>query len=82
MDIQSIDYEDKLQDPSGIYTCPEDVLKDSSLTTGQKRKILNQWKYDAILIQNGESENMGGGERSYLDQVLKCLQKLVDAWSV
>lgn len=71
-----ISFEEILQDPSAIYDHPREVLNDSKLSKAQKLKVLQQWKYDAIQIQNCDGENMCGGERSHLDSILFCIHTL------
>lgn len=66
-----------LQDPNAYYEIPKDVLGDRRLSDQDKIKVLQQWKYDAIHMQTSEAENMSGGERSSLDQILECLRKIM-----
>ncbi len=65
-----------LQDPALVFDSPKQVLKEESLSPQIKIKILEQWRYDAFLMHTASCENMDGGERSYMDQILKCLREL------
>ena len=69
-------FKDILQDPAIYYDLPEEVLEDQTLSQDQKIQVLKHWKYDAILLQMASAENMGGGENSPLDKILKCLGEL------
>ena len=76
MDRVPISFKEILQNPSSVYDLPDEVLEDETLTEKQKREVLLQWKYDAILLQHCDEENMGGGEHSNLDRILRCLNSL------
>ena len=62
--------------PAAYYTEPGAVLQDTCLNPLQKKQILEQWKYDAIHMQESDAENMDGGERSHLDDILRALDHL------
>lgn len=62
--------------PWTVYEAPADVLADSRLTDGQKRRILESWEHDARELAVAEQENMAGGERSQLNRVLDALARL------
>ena len=68
--------EEALQDPALVFDSPKEVLEDETLSHELKIKILEQWRYDALLMHTASCENMGGGERSHMDQILKCLREL------
>lgn len=67
-----------LLDPASFYKEPEDVLIDKALSLSEKRKVLEQWKYDAILLETASSENMNGGEQAKLSRIAKCIDKVSD----
>jgi hypothetical protein len=71
--------ESAISDPTRHYTCPMDVVKDESLDTDEKRKILESWKQDAELLSTAQDENMTGGERPQLQDVSLALQELDQA---
>lgn len=53
-----INFQKALADPQGVCKNPKNVVKDTTLTKEQKLKILEQWQYDAKLLQVAEEENM------------------------
>ena len=64
-------------DPTLVFRGPEDVLQRDELTRSQKIKILRRWEFDALQLQVGEEENMGGTQPSdILDRVLQALHAL------
>ena len=62
--------------PWAHYRNPEEVLVDDRLTDGQKRRALESWELDARELAVAEEENMGGGEPSMLDRVVRALATL------
>ena len=70
------DVESGKLDARHTYQHPEQVVSDEALTRDQKIEILREWYYDAIRLQESESENMGGGEGDMLQAVSKALLKL------
>ena len=68
--------ESAISDPTRHYTCPMDVVRDESLDTDEKRKILESWKKDAELLSTAQAENMSGGERPQLQDVSLALSEL------
>lgn len=71
-----MDIEKALLDPTGVFSRPEEVLAEMSLSRDQKIKILRRWEYDARELQVADDENMGGGAPSVLDRVLEALHQL------
>ena len=71
MDLQKVIYS-----PAGVYREPEEILDDQKLSSKEKKKALEQWKYDAILMETASAESMGGGERAKLGRIMKCLDTL------
>ncbi len=63
-------------DARHTYQHPDQVLLDEALTREQKIEILREWYYDAVRLQESESENMSGGETDMLQAVSKALLKL------
>ena len=67
---------DAIGDPTREYRQPMDVVNDGSLDAGDKLRILESWKTDAQLLSTAQGENMGGGERPQLQDVMLALQEL------
>ncbi len=72
--MQDIDL--KRADPVAVFRTPDAVLEHPRLTREEKADILERWRYDACDLEVAEEENMGGGEPSMLEQVLKALAAL------
>jgi hypothetical protein len=70
--------EESLINPTDVYSEPNEVLQDASLTRQQKMKILKQWEYDARELEVAEEENMEGNAPSLLREVLMAIVKLDD----
>ena len=69
-------YEQALKCPVCVYTLPQQVLDDKSLTATKKIKILQQWEQDARLIATADGENMVGDSPSMLNRVKVALYTL------
>lgn len=73
-------HEDQVQeaigDPTRQYRKPMDVVADSHLDADEKLRILESWKKDAELLSRAQDENMAGGERPQLQEVMLALQAL------
>jgi len=67
---------DAISDPTREYRKPIDVVKDDALDGDAKLRILESWKKDAELLSVAQDENMAGGERPQLQDVLLALQEL------
>lgn len=65
-----------ISDPTREYRKPMDVVKDSGLQPGEKLRILESWKKDAELLSTAQDENMAGGERPQLQDVMLAIQEL------
>jgi len=63
-------------EPASTYDEPADVLADSSLSTAEKRRVLENWERDARALAVAEEENMAGGEPNRLGAVLEALSQL------
>ena len=67
---------DAISDPTKAYSHPMDVVRDGQLEAGEKLRILESWKKDAELLSTAQDENMAGGERPQLQDVLLAIQEL------
>jgi hypothetical protein len=67
---------DAISDPTKAYKSPMDVVRDGELEAGEKLRILESWKKDAELLSTAQDENMAGGERPLLQDVMLALQEL------
>jgi hypothetical protein len=65
-----------IADPTREYAQPMDVVKDGELEPGEKLRILESWRKDAELLSTAQSENMTGGERPQLQDVMLAIQEL------
>jgi hypothetical protein len=68
--------EDLIANPHRHFSDPVDVLKEPTLSTDEKRRILESWKLDAQRLAESTAENMSGGEESDLRDVSKVLVQL------
>jgi hypothetical protein len=68
--------EEVIKDPTVRFDSPAAVLIDPALTGKQKEAILSSWVKDAELLSEAENENMGGGERSRLQEANVALETL------
>ncbi|WP_129647133.1 hypothetical protein [Peristeroidobacter agariperforans] len=67
---------DAISDPTKEYRKPIDVVRDNELDVDEKLRILESWKKDAELLSVAQDENMAGGERPQLQDVLLAIQEL------
>ena len=67
---------DAISDPTREYRKPIDVVRDDGLDADEKLRILESWKKDAELLSTAQDENMTGGERPQLQDVMLALQEL------
>lgn len=67
---------DAINDPTRQYRKPMDVVSDRSLDPAEKLRILESWKKDAELLSTAQDENMTGGERPQLQDVMLAIQEL------
>lgn len=65
-----------IRDPTEVYARPMDVVDDARLGPADKKRILDGWHLDALRLSESEAENMGGGERAYLREVMLALEEL------
>jgi hypothetical protein len=68
--------EDLIANPHRHFIHPVDVLNEPTLSTDEKRRILESWKLDAQRLAESTAENMSGGEESDLRDVSKVLVQL------
>lgn len=64
------------QDPRLAFGTPEAVLERADLTTAEKRRILEQWRYDEQRLSDATAEHMEGGEEPMLGRVDRALHQL------
>ncbi len=74
--MTDIELERARLDPTAVFPSPEAVVEHPRLTREQKTDILERWKYDACELEVAEEENMGGGEPSMLEGVLKAFEAI------
>jgi hypothetical protein len=67
---------DAISDPTREYRKPMDVVQDQGLDADEKLRILESWKKDAELLSRAQDENMAGGERPQLQDVVLAMQEL------
>jgi hypothetical protein len=67
---------DAISDPTKEYRKPIDVVRDNNLDADEKLRILESWKKDAELLSVAQDENMAGGERPQLQDVMLAIQEL------
>jgi hypothetical protein len=64
-----------IDDPSRAFKSPREVVE-SELPREEKIKILQSWELDARRLLESAEENMAGGEKDRLPEVLKALREL------
>ena len=74
--MEEIDLKRARLDPTAVFPTPEAVVEHPELTREEKADILERWRYDACALEVAEEENMGGGEPSMLEPVLRALASL------
>ena len=70
------DYDKALLDPGSVFSTPEEVLEDTTLTREQKIELLRRWEYDASEVGVAEEEGMQNGEPSLVHRIMLALDKL------
>ncbi len=71
-----MDLEKAMLDPASVFTHPEDVFDDPSLSREQKIEILRRWEYDARDLEVAEEENMSGGPPDMLGEIRSVMHRL------
>lgn len=66
--------EKALHDPSSIYSSPNDVVGDGSLSLAARRQVLERWREDAVALQRASNEAMQGGEQDRLPEIEAALK--------
>jgi ABC-type iron transport system FetAB ATPase subunit len=69
------DGKNAIDDPSRAFTSPREVVE-SELPRDEKIKILKNWELDARRLLESAEENMTGGEKDRLPEVLRALRDL------
>jgi hypothetical protein len=64
-----------IDDPTRAFDSPREVVE-SELPREEKIKILQSWELDARRLLESAEENMAGGEKDRLPEVLKALREL------
>jgi hypothetical protein len=64
---------------AAVFSSPQEVLNDASLTFDDKREVLRRWAWDAWLLETAADEAMADGESSRLDEVKAALHTLEEA---
>jgi hypothetical protein len=76
--MSKIDYEQALLDPGSVFTQPEDILINPTLSREQKIEILRRWTYDASQVSVATEEGMPDGNNDLLRRILVVLGSLTD----
>jgi hypothetical protein len=63
-------------DPRLAFGTPEAVVSKHDLTEAEKRRILEQWRYDEERLAAASAEHMEGGEEPMLGRVAAALKEL------
>jgi hypothetical protein len=69
------DNDKAMDDPSRAFKSPREVVE-SELSRDEKIKILKNWELDARRLLESAEENMTGGEKDRLPEVLRALREL------
>jgi ABC-type iron transport system FetAB ATPase subunit len=67
--------EKAIDDPTRAFKSPREVVE-SELSREEKIKVLKSWELDARRLLESAEENMAGGEKDRLPEVLKALREL------
>lgn len=67
--------EKAIDDPTRAFNSPREVVE-SELSREEKIKVLKSWELDARRLLESAEENMSGGEKDRLPEVLKALRQL------
>jgi hypothetical protein len=68
--------ENLIANPKRHFDDPREVLTEPTLSTGEKRRILENWRLDAQRLAEGAAENTSGGVETDLRDVSKAIEKL------
>lgn len=61
-----------IENPSGFFATPMDLVKTGQLTQDEKKEALEKWELDARLMAIATEEGMAGGEPAMQDEVAKA----------
>ena len=67
--------------PAAVFSSPQEVVHDPTLSVDDKREVLRRWAWDAWLLEVAADEAMGAGEPSRLEEVkaaMLALDRLTD----
>src|SRR5258707_7336603 len=69
---------ERLLQPTRYFKHPRDVVRDATLTTGEKRAILSSWASDACAVESMPAlrQILGSGHVVKFDEVIDALQEL------
>jgi hypothetical protein len=71
------DIKKALLDPTAVFDDPMQVLHATDLTKEQKIEILQRWRYDVMLQETAQEENMAGnGQGELFEKVNQALHSL------
>ncbi|GEO87495.1 hypothetical protein GCM10007920_38540 [Ciceribacter naphthalenivorans] len=68
-----VEFDKTIQGPASVFTQPEDVLRDESLSREQKVEILRRWEYNVSEEAVALEEGMPGDETDLLRRILIAL---------
>lgn len=61
---QKADIKDILKDPAAVYSAPQDVIDDDSLSLEDKKEVLKSWEEDIKALMRASGENMPSPEKT------------------
>jgi hypothetical protein len=70
-----MDRDKAIDDPTRAFSSPRHVVE-SDLPREEKIRILKSWELDARRLLESAEENMAGGEKDRLPEVLRALREL------
>ncbi|MCW8196412.1 hypothetical protein F6455_16585 [Proteobacteria bacterium 005FR1] len=71
-----MDFNQAKLNPASEFRHPAEVVSEPSFTKDQKLAVLRQWEYDVREMEVAEDENMQGGSRVALRDVLNALDEV------
>jgi hypothetical protein len=71
-----IDLQRARRSPSTVFSSPREVLQNHDLSQEDKIEILKRWRYDALLLETAQSENLQSDQDTQLRGILNALQDL------
>lgn len=71
-----IDIERARTNPAAVFEEPRDVLDCDDLSRDDKIAVLRQWRYDALLGEVAQEENMQKPGGTPLEEIVKALEAL------